>query len=408
MPKFFTHYLQMLTCRKKGGAKRERSVQGKNSVLERVKAVRPHYGVRYAKHDILHSGTPQLKESEDGQKRVHDFTNVYEDLQGSLARSGIQPEDAIDKPAEHKIGDRDFRISHPDPTEGNPDNLVIFFRRFFKPDGKYLKDIMAAYEDVLASGLKPKTVKDLRNPDHHAYHLGIWSGYEWYIFASKDTQHHSSVAHPTKLNGDKCLTAVQAEAVKGLLAALRRAMGGTLYNKLKDVDSETAQRMRTISHDLAKASQVQNLAQRAKDEEKAAAKGSKARVIAHGQVIDDSAARQLKLGLNSMVAVNEGTSSTWHYDSEDDDSFYTVILVTGDGEWGDDEGVMEIPQLGLKLPLKPGDVFMFRSKILLHSVSPITSGAKRVPYTFFVSDRSTSVMRKAWADEEFDHCIGIT
>ncbi|RXK34641.1 hypothetical protein M231_08102 [Tremella mesenterica] len=310
-------------------------------------------------------------------------------------------------PDNHPVGEHDFKIANPSPEIDKPDNMVIFFRRFFKPGNQKLVDIMDAYDKVLASGLTPKTVKDTRNPDHHAYHLGIWSGYDWYIFASKDTQHHASLANPLKMNGDKRITAVQAEAVKDLLLALRKAMGGTLYNKIKAVDPNTAKRMRTICHNLAKASQVQNPAQKLRDEEKAKAKGVKPRIIAHGQVIDDASARELNVGLNSMVAVNEGTSSTWHYDSEDDDDYYTVILVTGDGEWSEEEGVMEIPQLGLRLPLRPGDVFCFRSKILLHSVSPITSGARRVSYTFFVSERSTDVMDKAWENEEFDHCIVV-
>ncbi|EIW66759.1 hypothetical protein TREMEDRAFT_65157 [Tremella mesenterica DSM 1558] len=181
-------------------------------------------------------------------------------------------------------------------------------------------------------------------------------------------------------------------------------MGASLYHKLRDIDPQTAVRMRLVGGTLAKASETVNPAQREKDEAKAEEEGRKAKVIAHGQVITEDAAKKLKLGLNSMVAVNEGTSSTWHYDGEDDDKFYTIILVTGDGDWGPEDGVMEIPQLGLRLSLRPGDVFCFRSKILLHSVTPVPAHCHRTSFTFFVSERSTSVMKKAW-EEDCDHFV---
>lgn len=78
----------------------------------------------------------------------------------------------------------------------------------------------------------------------------------------------------------------------------------------------------------------------------------------------------------TTIAVKEGSSSRVHIDWNDQGITWVLPI----GDWTG--GLLEFPQLGLKLAICPGELLGFSANLLAHCSSPVTSG-KRLVITMF-------------------------
>ena len=78
------------------------------------------------------------------------------------------------------------------------------------------------------------------------------------------------------------------------------------------------------------------------------------------------------------VAVKEGASEIIHLDFHDDR--YSIAWVVPLGDWAG--GEFCLPQLGIKIPVRPGQALAVMTKVLVHCTAPITSG-RRIILTLF-------------------------
>ena len=79
------------------------------------------------------------------------------------------------------------------------------------------------------------------------------------------------------------------------------------------------------------------------------------------------------------VAVKEGVSERIHVDFNDSKKTITWIFLVGDWEEGAE---LVAPQLGIKVPVRPGQMVGFMSGVIAHFNLPITTG-RRVIFTCF-------------------------
>ncbi|KAG1740810.1 uncharacterized protein EDB91DRAFT_1052877 [Suillus paluster] len=70
------------------------------------------------------------------------------------------------------------------------------------------------------------------------------------------------------------------------------------------------------------------------------------------------------------VAVKEFGSGVVHIDWNDSCALYAYIFAVGDWEGGE----FCIPQLGIKIPVRPGQVLAVLARVLAHFSAPVTSG----------------------------------
>ena len=75
-------------------------------------------------------------------------------------------------------------------------------------------------------------------------------------------------------------------------------------------------------------------------------------------------------GLGTLVAVSQGQAGKYHLDKNDDKKGYMVVVPVSTKGWGDELGdrtaVLEIPQLGVRVPVLPGQVIAFQAWQLVH------------------------------------------
>ena len=74
----------------------------------------------------------------------------------------------------------------------------------------------------------------------------------------------------------------------------------------------------------------------------------------------------------------EGSSEILHLDFNDDR--HSISWVVPFGDWTG--GEFCLPQLGVKIPVRPGQALAVMTKILIHCTAPITNG-RRVILTLF-------------------------
>lgn len=77
------------------------------------------------------------------------------------------------------------------------------------------------------------------------------------------------------------------------------------------------------------------------------------------------------------VAVKEGASEWLHLDYSDDLEFFAWVVAVGDWTGGE----FCAPQLGVKFPIRPGQVLAVRARYLAHCSSPLVG--RRVVFTCF-------------------------
>ncbi|KIK32119.1 hypothetical protein CY34DRAFT_19277 [Suillus luteus UH-Slu-Lm8-n1] len=78
------------------------------------------------------------------------------------------------------------------------------------------------------------------------------------------------------------------------------------------------------------------------------------------------------------VAAKEAGSGIVHLDWNDDRAIYAFVFAVGDWEGGE----FCAPQLGIKIPIRPGQVLVVLARVLAHFSAPVTSG-RRVVFTCF-------------------------
>lgn len=86
--------------------------------------------------------------------------------------------------------------------------------------------------------------------------------------------------------------------------------------------------------------------------------------------------------------MKEGSSELYHLDWNDDTDHPTIVIPVGPGWEG---GEFCAPQLGIKIPIRPGQVFLVMARILAHCSSPVTAG-RRLIFTCFADH---TLLRKA-------------
>lgn len=64
---------------------------------------------------------------------------------------------------------------------------------------------------------------------------------------------------------------------------------------------------------------------------------------------------------------------------------HTLIASFGENgdDWGRDEGIFQLPELGLETSVRPGDCLFFRASILAHCVTPLPTCFHRCVLTIF-------------------------
>jgi hypothetical protein len=82
-------------------------------------------------------------------------------------------------------------------------------------------------------------------------------------------------------------------------------------------------------------------------------------------------------GLFFTIAVKEGSSDRFHIDWNDNLQKYAIIFCAGDYEGGE----FCVPQLGERIPLRPGSVIAVRTRLLAHCSAPLTG--RRLVFTCF-------------------------
>ncbi|KAG1865059.1 hypothetical protein C8R48DRAFT_772769 [Suillus tomentosus] len=78
------------------------------------------------------------------------------------------------------------------------------------------------------------------------------------------------------------------------------------------------------------------------------------------------------------IAAKESGSGVVHIDWNDDRALYAFVFAVGDWEGGE----FCAPQLGIKIPVRPGQVLAVLARVLAHFSAPVTSG-RRIVFTCF-------------------------
>jgi hypothetical protein len=78
------------------------------------------------------------------------------------------------------------------------------------------------------------------------------------------------------------------------------------------------------------------------------------------------------------LAVKESGSGLIHIDWNDNRAIFAYIFAVGDWEGGE----FCIPQLGIKIPIRPGQVLAVLARVVAHFSAPVTTG-RRIVFTCF-------------------------
>jgi hypothetical protein len=201
-----------------------------------------------------------------------------------------------------------------------------------------MDEIWEKWDRFIKTGAKPSRKKNMGRGKTPAFHFGVWRRYQEIPFITKDSR---NVASDPLLN-------VIRKSVAGKIATFTENYSPELWSKQKklvncntivQVISETLHRISTYL------SQFRHLFRRS--------------------------ALNFESAFTT-VAVKEGSSEHVHIDRNDQGITWVLPI----GEW--EGGHMVIPQLGLKLPVRPGELLGFSANLLAHYSTPVTSGNRLV------------------------------
>ena len=71
-----------------------------------------------------------------------------------------------------------------------------------------------------------------------------------------------------------------------------------------------------------------------------------------------------------MIAINYNSISDFHWDEHDEPNSLCCLVALGDFKGGE----LIFPQLQIIVPLRPGQVVVFPSRLLLHGNLKVTGG----------------------------------
>lgn len=79
--------------------------------------------------------------------------------------------------------------------------------------------------------------------------------------------------------------------------------------------------------------------------------------------------------LATCVSFGSGTRELLHFDAHDDQKIMSILIVAAeegqDWDHSNQKGDIQLPTLGISVPLYPGDIVFFQSAILPHRVVPL-------------------------------------
>lgn len=105
-------------------------------------------------------------------------------------------------------------------------------------------------------------------------------------------------------------------------------------------------------------------------------------------------------GIFPMIAINYNSISDFHWDNHDEPNCFCCLVALGDFDGGE----LIFPQLKIIIPLRPGQIVVFSSRLLLHGNLPITRGIRHsivyfVHCTFFHHLRNFTQVYKDHKDQ---------
>lgn len=74
------------------------------------------------------------------------------------------------------------------------------------------------------------------------------------------------------------------------------------------------------------------------------------------------------------IAVKAGSSEKIHLDVNDDKMTWTWVFAVGDWQGGE----FCAPQLGVKIPIRPGQLFAVMAGVVAHCSAPVTNGYRLI------------------------------
>lgn len=111
-------------------------------------------------------------------------------------------------------------------------------------------------------------------------------------------------------------------------------------------------------------------------------------------------------GVFPMIAINYNVISDFHWDEHDEPNSLCCLVALGDFTGGE----LYFPQLDIVVPLRPGQLVVFSSRLLLHGNFPVTRGIRHSIVYFVHSGFFHHLRDFSSVEEEFktELCTGIT
>ncbi|KAJ7016280.1 hypothetical protein C8F04DRAFT_1281994 [Mycena alexandri] len=233
-------------------------------------------------------------------------------------------------------------------ADGEPEYLAIRWADAIPAET--LKMLVRLWDTLRLLGVKFPEAEHQRS-GMPALHLGVWEMYGKLIKITTD-------ARQTKLTKHDLPKSAPKEEILAAIDDLCRAVKEHVVPRLKQLMDRDVPGHRRVQERIH------------------------ARVLHQLRSNKDFALRpdQDFGGLFTTMAVKEGGSERIHIDWNDNLHKYALIFAAGDWEGGE----FCIPQLGIRIPLRPGQVLAVRTRLLAHCTAPITSG-RRLVFTCFTN-----------------------
>lgn len=234
--------------------------------------------------------------------------------------------------------------------DGMPPYLAIRYEHFLSK--AHQKRLILRWDDVVASHPVNHLKPDTNRSTTEGHHFGIWE-----VFGSK----------PRMTADTRTQTPKAKEAIDCLLGYVQSFMAPKLATAYADHVPLHWKAMQkcvyyAVNENLCKQTSFR----------------VHARVHQHLGGVLLSRPRVDMGGPFFALAVKESGSGVVHLDWNDNRGIYAYIFAVGDWEGGE----FCIPQLGIKIPVRPGQVLAVLARVLAHFSAPVTSG-RRIVFTCF-------------------------
>ncbi|KAG1779877.1 hypothetical protein EV702DRAFT_965198 [Suillus placidus] len=246
------------------------------------------------------------------------------------------PDQLTTLPTTGKVPLRDLPDSIKVPR-GLPPHLIIRFDRFITDADQ--ERLRKRWDDVLASGAKHQSGKHSNHSANDtAFHFGIWEVTASEPYLTAETQSQTP----------KAITAIDA---------LLRYIGDFIAGKIASVfETHAPEQWEFMQKAYLR---VQTIL---------------AAELLTRPSLDFG-------GAFFAVAVKEGGSGLVHIDWHDCHAIWAFVFAVGDWEGGE----FCTPQLGIKIPIRPGQVFAVLARVVAHCSAPVTQG-RRIVFACFTDN----------------------